>query len=38
VATNLTASAKTNETGVYTLANLREGDYWVEAKAAGFSD
>ncbi|MCC6362800.1 MAG: carboxypeptidase regulatory-like domain-containing protein [Bryobacterales bacterium] len=36
--TNLTASARTNEAGVYTLANLREGDYRLEAKAAGFSD
>lgn len=38
LATNLTATVKTNEAGVYTLANLREGDYRLDAAATGFSD
>ena len=38
LATNLNASVKTNEAGIYTLGNLREGDYRLDAKASGFSD
>jgi hypothetical protein len=37
-ATNSQTRATTNEAGIYTLAQLREGEYSVRAKAAGFKE
>ncbi len=38
VATNIATSAGSNEAGVYTLAQLKEGDYTLRARAAGFQE
>jgi hypothetical protein len=38
VATNYVYKATTNEAGVYTIANLREGTYVLHAKASGFKE
>ena len=38
VATNITTSATSNDAGVYTLAQLKEGEYKVSAKGAGFKE
>jgi len=38
VATNYVYKAVTNDAGVYTIANLREGTYVLRAKAAGFKE
>src|ERR1019366_3865722 len=38
VETNYKYAVKTNETGQYTIANIREGTYRLSAKAAGFQD
>jgi len=37
-ATNTRTSAPSNEEGVYTLAQLKEGEYMVRARAAGFKE
>src|SRR5215212_4273288 len=34
--TNIQSSAKANDSGVYTIAQLKEGIYSVRAEAAGF--
>ena len=36
LATNIKNSAKSNEAGTYTIAQLMEGTYTVRAEAAGF--
>jgi hypothetical protein len=36
--TNIQTSTQSNEAGVYTLAQLREGDYTVRARGAGFKE
>lgn len=38
IGTNYTYKATTNEDGLYTLANLRDGRYVLRAKAAGFQE
>src|SRR5262249_41046747 len=37
-ATNTQTSTQSNELGVYTLAQLKEGDYTIHARAAGFKE
>src|SRR6185436_6220233 len=37
-ATNITTTTQSNEAGVYTLAQLKEGEYTVRAKGAGFRE
>src|SRR5690349_11978028 len=37
-ATNIQTSTQSNEAGVYTLAQLREGEYTVRARGAGFKE
>ncbi len=37
-ATNTKTSTQSNEAGVYTLAQLKEGDYTVRARATGFKE
>ncbi|MBM3748569.1 MAG: carboxypeptidase regulatory-like domain-containing protein, partial [Acidobacteria bacterium] len=36
VATGIETSARSNESGIYTLAQLREGDYTLTARGSGF--
>jgi hypothetical protein len=38
LATNITTSTESNEAGVYTLAQLKEGEYTVRARGAGFRE
>jgi hypothetical protein len=38
VETNFQSSATTNEQGIYTIAQLREGTYTVRARSAGFKE
>ncbi len=38
VATNITTTAQSNEAGVYTLAQLKEGDYTLRARGPGFKE
>src|SRR4051794_39522807 len=36
--TNIRTTAQSNDAGVYTLAQLKEGDYTVRAQGAGFKE
>src|SRR5689334_21765420 len=38
VATNISFTGLSNEAGIFTLASLKEGQYTVRAKAAGFKE
>jgi hypothetical protein len=38
VATNITTTTESNEAGVYTLAQLKEGEYTLRARGAGFRE
>src|SRR5229473_2924715 len=38
VATNITSTGSSNEAGIYNLPSLKEGEYTVRAKAAGFKE
>jgi len=38
VATGIETSARSNESGIYTLAQLREGDYTLTARGSGFKE
>jgi len=37
-ATNITTTSQSNEAGVYTLAQLKEGEYTLRARGAGFRE
>src|SRR6266508_3094992 len=38
VETNIKTTAQSNEAGVYTIAQLKEGDYTLRAQGAGFKE
>lgn len=38
VETNITTTVQTNEVGIYTIAQLKEGTYSVKARAVGFKE
>src|SRR5512142_3216901 len=38
IGTNIKSEASSNEVGVYTIPQLKEGDYTVRAEASGFKD
>ena len=38
VATGIETTTKSNEAGIYTLAQLKEGEYTVRAQGAGFKE
>lgn len=37
-ATNTESSTTSNDAGVFTIAQLKEGEYWIRAKGAGFKE
>src|SRR5439155_13718588 len=38
IETNIKTTAQSNEAGVYTIAQLKEGDYTLRAQGAGFKE
>ena len=38
IETNIKTTAQSNEAGVYTIAQLKEGEYTLRAQGAGFKE